>query len=59
MTPPRELTPGEEKSLERIALLRGRCGRYRSAIKDALEQATPGTVLYSVLENALNEDVAA
>lgn len=33
----RELTPGEEKSLRKIARLRGHIGRYRIGIQDALE----------------------
>jgi hypothetical protein len=31
--PPRDLTPGEERSLERIADLRGLCGRQRIALQ--------------------------
>lgn len=33
--PPRELTPGELSSLERIATLRAQCGKYRRAIRRA------------------------
>lgn len=54
MSEPRELTPGELTSLERIAILRGKCGRYRRAMRDAMDQLRPEEPAYQCLAAALD-----
>lgn len=53
----RELTPGELTSLEKIGILRAKCGKYRRAIRDAMDQLRPDEPAYKRLESAL-EDAA-
>lgn len=54
----RTLTAGEERSLEKIAALRGECGRLRRAMRDALDQCHPGTSSHAILDQALAEDAS-
>lgn len=49
----KSLTPGEETSLEKVAVLRGECGRLRAAMRDALDQMQLGAHGYRILEQAL------
>lgn len=47
------LTANELASLERIAHLRGLVGQLRAAIRNACDEATPGTTCYAILHDAL------
>lgn len=52
-TYPTELTDKEIASLVKIAVLRGECGRLRSAIRDAIDLLPDGFAARSLLERAL------
>lgn len=58
MKEPKDLTPGELTSLEKIAILRGKCGRYRRALRDLKDHCAPGSTAESIIERALREDAA-
>lgn len=51
----RDLTAGEMTSLEKISALRALCGKYRAAIRDALDQLPDGTPARPILERALED----
>jgi hypothetical protein len=53
----KELSDNELSSLEKIAILRGKCGKYRRAMRDALDQLRPDEPAYKRLQEAL-EDAA-
>lgn len=54
----KELTDNELKSLEKIAVLRGLCGRYRSVIRDAIDQLPEGSTVRSFLAKELEREAA-
>lgn len=53
----KELTANDMTNLEKIAILRGKCGKYRRAIRDAMDQLRPDEPAYKRLQSAL-EDAA-
>lgn len=50
---PRRLRESVDTQMERVAALRGYSGQLRSALRDAYDNAPNGTVVHSILGNAL------
>lgn len=50
-----DLTPREQRSLERVAVYRGLAGKYRRALLDLRDQCAPGTVAAGIIDTALEE----
>lgn len=61
-SPPRELTPGEERSLEKVAAYRATVGRQASRIRqleallrDLRDQTAPASSAQQMIDQALGE----
>ena len=48
-----DLSDFEYASLEKVAVLRGLCGRYRAALGAILDEAAPGTTTHALAQKAL------
>ena len=49
----KQLTPGEARSLEKIAVLRALCGQYRMALLDLRDQCAYDSAVMAIVEPAL------
>lgn len=54
-TVPKNISAGEQRSLEKVALYRGFVGRMRAAMRNAKDQLRPDEPAYKILAGALGE----